>query len=87
MREKWGRAAYQRTAFTPVNSDLRASGYDKKFSSTITLILGSRDEMLGRGRRERMRRDVMSGFESACARISLPTKPDVPVSIYFIVSL
>jgi hypothetical protein len=30
---------------------------------------------------------VMRGFESACARISLPMKPDVPVSIYFIVSL
>ena len=70
-----------------MNSDLRASGYDKKFSSTTTFSRGSRDEMVGRGRRERMRRDVMSGFESACARISVPMKPDAPVSIYFIVSL
>lgn len=29
----------------------------------MILIRGSRDEMEGRGRRERMQRDVISGFE------------------------
>lgn len=39
--------------------------------------------MSGRGRRERMSSDVMSGFERQWARISEPIKPDVPASIYF----
>lgn len=45
----------------------------------------SREEIEGKGRRERMRRLVMRGLRRHCVRISVPMKPDVPVKMYFII--
>jgi hypothetical protein len=52
----------------------------------MAFIRGSRAIVEGRGRRERMRRDVMRGLERAWVRISVPMKPDVPVSMYFMIN-
>jgi hypothetical protein len=49
----------------------------------MILMIGERDSMSGSGRRDRISRDVISGFERQCVSISEPMKPDAPASMYF----